>query len=409
MQKPPFKVAARTAENPRSGIREVFTLANEKAARGERVYKLMIGVPDARTPDSVIDGTIAALREQKTQYTANAGIPELRAAIARQVNTANGLSVEADQVIVVPGAMTGLLFANFTLDPGSRILIPTPGYPNYKMQAGLTGLEVVHYRLGIENGFQPDLDELDDLLGSDRTPVGAILINTPGNPTGTVFSEDTVVGIATLAEKHGVRIISDEVYKDILLDDELEHISPARYAPELTLLVGALSKKYSMTGMRIGYLILPKHAINDTSFLGEATISCAPSVCQWGALAALEGDQAQVDEYDAQYRKRRDAIVQILTAAGINFTRPNGAFYLMADIGDAGMTSRDFALQLLDEKGVGVAFGSDFGPNDPEHPLYAECDRLVRIAFCSGSMEELSEGTKRLCQFYDEKRALIAK
>lgn len=408
MDKPPFIVAARTADNPRSGIREIFTLANEKEAQGERVYKLMIGVPDARTPDTVIEGTIAALREQKTQYTANAGIPELRAAIARQVNSANGLSIDAEQVVVVPGAMTGLLFANFTLEPGSRILIPTPGYPNYKMQAGLTGLEIVHYRLGIENDFQPDLEELDGLLGSDDALAGAILINTPGNPTGTVFSDDTVIGIAKLAEKHGVRIISDEVYKDILLDDGLEHISPAKYAPELTLLVGALSKKYSMTGLRIGFLIVPQHAMDDLSYLGEATISCAASVCQWGAVAALEGDQSQVSEYDAQYRKRRDAIVEILTEAGLEFTRPNGAFYLMADIGDAGMTSREFALQLLEEKGVGVAFGSDFGPSDPAHPLYAECDRLVRIAFCSGSMDELKGGTERLCQFYNERRTRSA-
>ncbi len=404
-EKPAFLVAARTANNPRSGIREIFTLANEKAARGDAVYKLMIGVPDAKTPDTVIDGTIAALREQKTQYTANAGITELREAIARQVNKAHGLSVIADQVIVVPGAMAGLLFANFTIEPGNRILIPTPGYPNYKMQAGLTGLEALHYRLGSENGFQPDLDELESLVTSKGTPVGAILANTPGNPTGTVFNEETVMGIAKIAQKHGVRIISDEVYKDILLDDGLEHISPAKYAPEHTLLVSALSKKYSMTGLRVGYLIVPKHAIHDTEVLGEATISCAPSICQWGGVAALEGDQTQVDGYDAQYRKRRDAIVEILSAAGMRFTRPNGAFYLMVDIGDAGLPSREFALQLLDEKGVGVAFGSDFGPGDSKHALYAECDRLIRIAFCSGSMDELRGGTERLCDFFNERCA----
>ncbi|MBT8097547.1 MAG: aminotransferase class I/II-fold pyridoxal phosphate-dependent enzyme, partial [Woeseia sp.] len=286
MEKVAFAVASRAADNPRSGIREIFTLANDKAARGETVYKLMIGVPDARTPDTVIDGTIAALKAQKTQYTANAGITELREAIAGQVNRAHGLSVQADQVIVVPGAMAGLLFANFTIEPGNRILVPTPGYPNYKMQAGLTGLELLHYRLGIENGFQPDLDELEDLLKSDGAPVGAILINTPGNPTGTVFNKETISGIARLAEKHGVRIISDEVYKDIILDDGLEHISPARFAPDHTLLVGALSKKYSMTGMRVGFLIVPRHAIKDTDVLGEATISCAPSICQWGGVAA---------------------------------------------------------------------------------------------------------------------------
>lgn len=406
LKKPAFLVAARTANNPRSGIREIFTLANEKAARGEAVYKLMIGVPDAKTPDTVINGTIAALREQKTQYTANAGITELREAIARQVNTAHGLSVIADQVIVVPGAMAGLLFANFTIESGSRILIPTPGYPNYKMQAGLTGLEELHYRLGIENGFQPDLDEIESLVCSTGVPVGAILINTPGNPTGTVFNKETVMGIARIAQKYGVRIISDEVYKDILLDDDLEHISPAKYAPDHTLLVSALSKKYSMTGMRVGYLIVPKHAIHDMEVLGEATISCAPSICQWGGVAALEGDQAQVDEYDAQYRKRRDGIVEILTREGLSFTRPNGAFYLMVDIGDAGLSSREFAMQLLDKKGVGVAFGSDFGPSDSEHSLYAECDRLIRIAFCSGSMYELIGGTERLCDFFKEKRAL---
>ena len=228
MKKPPFSVSARTADNPRSGIREIFTLANEKAAKGETIFKLMIGVPDAKTPDTVINGTIAALNAQKTQYTANAGITELREAIAHQVNSTNGLAVEADQVIVVPGAMAGLLFANFTLDAGNRILIPTPGYPNYKMQAGLTGLEVLHYRLGIENGFQPDLEELEGHLNSAGPPIGAILINTPGNPTGTVFTDDAIRGIARLAEQYGVRIISDEVYKDILLDDGLEHISPAK-------------------------------------------------------------------------------------------------------------------------------------------------------------------------------------
>lgn len=408
MKRSAFLVAERVAKSPRSGIREIFTLANARAADGETVYKLMIGVPDAKTPDTVINGTIAALKEQKTQYTANAGITELREAIARQVNSAHGLSVAADQVIVVPGAMAGLLFANFTIEPGSRILVPTPGYPNYKMQAGLTGLELLHYRLGIQNGFQPDLDELGSLLSSAGAPIGAILINTPGNPTGTVFNEDTIVGIARLAEKHGVRIISDEVYKDIILDDELEHISPAKYAPDHTLLVGALSKKYSMTGMRVGFLIVPKHAIKDTEGIGEATISCAPSICQWGGVAALEGDQSQVDGYDVHYRQRRDAIVEILAKAGLNFTRPNGAFYLMVDIGDAGLSSRDFALQLLHEKGVGVAFGSDFGPSDPQHPLYAACDRLIRIAFCSGSMDELRGGTERLCEFYREKCASTA-
>jgi aspartate aminotransferase len=340
---------------PRSGIREVMDLA--WATPG--VVHLEVGEPDFPTPKHIGDAAIRAIEDRQVRYTPNAGLMDLREAMAEKVNARNGFEVNAEQIVVAAGAVQAIYASLLcTLAPGDEILLPDPGWPNFMMMATLLSAKPVFYPLRAANGFMPDPADIERLI-SPRTK--AILINSPSNPLGVVMDEASLIAVYAIASRHDIWIISDECYDEITFDEE--HISPGRMDVDGRVIsTFSLSKTYAMTGWRVGYAAVPEGIAKDLSKTQEPLISCVSSPAQFAAIAALTGPQDCVEEMRSAYRGRRDAAVRVAVERNLRFVMPQGAFYLWLDISDSGLASRDFALALIRDQGVATAPGTAFGP-----------------------------------------------
>ncbi|BAS26634.1 pyridoxal phosphate-dependent aminotransferase [Limnochorda pilosa] len=369
------------------GIRAVMELARQVPG----CIHLELGEPDFPTPPHIVEAAVAAAREGWHKYTPNAGLPELREAVARRVAADDGLAVEARQVCIHPGAVTGIASALMALvEPGDEVLVPALSWPNATMFLELQGARAVPYPLPAERGFLPDPESIGRLVGP-RTKV--LLLNTPANPTGAVFPESLVRDLVEVARAHDLWILSDEIYARIVFD--ASHVSPARFAPERTVVVSGLSKAYAMTGWRIGYTISPRQVADLIVRLQEPLISCTNTIAQRAALAALDGPQACVAEMRDAYHRRRDRAVELLATLGLPAYRPQGAFYLMVPATLPGEPSTDAARRMVLEQGVAVAPGSAFGTAG---------EGLVRVSLAS-SEADLSEGLRRLAAHMAGERA----
>jgi aspartate aminotransferase len=335
---------------PRSGIREVMDLARDR----EGVLHLEVGEPDFATPEHIVEAGARAIRDGHTGYTANAGTASLREAIAARQ------SVTADQVVVTHGAINALLTALMVLvEPREGILMPDPGWPNYQMIATMLNAEAISYPLDADAGYEPDLERLAELAATPGVKV--LLINSPGNPTGGVWSADTMRRVVEIASANGLFVLSDEVYEDIVFEGE--HVSPARFDDAgRVLTVSAVSKTYAMTGWRIGWLVATPELATLVAKTQEAIVACPTAMGQVAAEAALTGPQDCVAEMCVAYRRRRDVAVAGLSAGGLLINEPRGAFYILADVSRATEDTTAFARALVVDHGVAVAPGATFGP-----------------------------------------------
>lgn len=364
----------------RSGIREIADLA---AGRGD-VLHLEMGQPDFPTPAHIVAAGCEAALAGFTTYTANKGLVEVRESIAAKLGRANGISAEADDIVITAGAVNALVETLATLvSPGDTVLIPDPGWPNYQMMADVLSVRAVHYPLVAEAGYEPDLDRLDDLARSTGAKV--LMINTPGNPTGAVFSRAVTERLVELAARHDMYLLSDECYEQIVFEGE--HVSPASLdGSDHVLSVFSMSKSYAMTGWRMGYVTGPSDVIELVAKVQEPLLSCATSISQKAGQAALDGDQRCVEEMTDSYRVRRDMVVDILREGGLLVSVPRGAFYIIADVSRAGADSYGFARRLVETSGVAVAPGETFGPSGAGK---------VRLSLATAA-PDLREGAERL-------------
>jgi len=368
---------------PRSGIRAIMDMAADQ----EKVFHLELGEPGFSTPNHIREAAAKAISEGFTRYTPNTGLQSLREAIHKKVNRENGIAAQLKQITVTPGSVFAIACALMTVaDPGDEILIPDPGWPNYYMQAVVIGLRPVYYRLEAKCGYQPDPRKIEPLI-TPRTR--AMVVNTPSNPTGAVYSPAAVERLLEMARRYDIYLISDEVYERIRYEGD--HISPAALDPDdRVIAVYAVSKTYAMTGWRIGYFVAPRQIVSQMNKVLEPFVSCASSISQKAAEAALLGPQDCVDRMVEAYTRRKEIVVKALEADGLEFSRPQGAFYILVDIGKTGLDSYSFATELLKSTGVAVAPGLTFGPRS---------DNLIRISFCAAE-EEIKEGVGHLCTFY---------
>ena len=371
---------------PRSGIRVILDLA----ARQKEAFHLELGEPGFPTPRHIQKASIRAMEEGFTKYTANPGFLSLRETILRKARKDNGIEAELEQIAVTPGSVFALASALITVaESGDEVLIPDPGWPNYNMQAIILGLKAVLYPLRQENGFQPVIEEIESLIGPQTR---AIIVNSPSNPTGAVFSKESTQAIVDMAHRHDIYLISDEAYEAIIYEGQ--HHSPAAFDPDdRVITVNTVSKTYAMTGWQIGYYIAPIEIASEMHKVLEPFVVNATSISQKAAEAALNGPQECVREMVDAYKQRRDMIVEFLQGEGFAFFIPQGAFYLMLSISKADMDSYSFAKELVQKTGVAVAPGRTFGPNS---------DNYIRISFCA-ELDELQEGLRRFCQFYRDK------
>lgn len=379
----PRELSRRAAAMPRSAIREIMALAEGRTD----VIHLEVGEPDFATPEHIITAAFAAVQAGATKYTGNAGRIELRELIAKRVRSRTRATVTAEQVIVTVGAIGALYTALMSiLDPGDEVLIPDPGWPNYEAITVLAGARPVRYPLLAKSEFVPDPDDITRRIGQ-RTK--AILLNSPGNPTGAVFPAEIVAAIGAIAERSGVNIVSDEIYEDIVFDGN-RHVSFLDHAPaDRVFIVGGASKSYAMTGWRLGWLIAPAAAAPLAVKLQEPIASCAPTPSQVAAEAALLGTQSVVEEHRRLFERRRNLFLDVLGATGAIATRPCGAFYGLVDIPRDAESALAFAKQLLIERGVAVVPGDTFGTTTA---------RMVRLAFTTDELR-LSKGLEYLREF----------
>lgn len=350
-------LAPNAEQMPRSGIRRIMDLA---WSLGGPIIGLHVGEPSFLTPDHVRKAAEQALERGETRYVPNAGIPALRAAISEKVRLRNGLDAAPEQVVVSAGGMQALYVAlSATVHAGDEVLIPDPGWPNFAMAVQLLQATPIGYGLTPENGFLPNIAELERLV-TPRTR--AIVVNSPSNPLGSVLSAELAEALCRFADAHDLWLISDECYDAITFD--VPHISPGAYdRQERVLSCFSFSKTYAMTGMRVGYLVAPPAVIETAAKMQEPLIACVNAPAQYAALAALEGPQDGVEAMRATYQQRRDAAMQLLDEAGTRYLQPAGAFYLWIDVRDrCGGDVDEWALRLLRDRRVAVAPGTTFGP-----------------------------------------------
>jgi aspartate aminotransferase/aminotransferase len=355
------------------------------------VIHLEVGEPDLRTPAHIIRAAFQAAEDGWTGYTPNAGIRPLREAIAARSSAMWRRPIDPGQVVVTTGAIGALFSASMSiLDPGDEVLIPDPGWPNYESILHLAGARPKRYTLRTQTGFLPDMDEVQALTGP-RTK--AIIVNTPGNPTGAVLPAELMARLVDHVEHTGIYLISDEIYEDIVF--ESEHVSAAACAlSDRVLVVSGVSKSYAMTGWRLGWVVCPAKLAPVVAGLQEPLTSCACAIAQKGAEAALAGDQTCVDELRTRFRRRRDQVVDQLRGSGLLPCAPAGAFYAFVDIGSTGCDSFAFCEGLLKRRAVATVPGVTFGPSS---------DHFIRIAFTVDDAV-LQDGLARIRTHVDELR-----
>lgn len=370
---------ARVRDCDRSSIRVLFDLAE---SMDRDLVRLEVGEPDFDTPAHVTEAAFAAAKRGETNYTSNAGLRELRSAVAGTLTREFGLGYDAEDVLVTTGGMEALhLAALSVLEPDDDLLIPTPGWPNYWTQARLADANPVEVELSYP--YDLEADRLIERMGADT---GAVVLCSPSNPTGRVFTPDAVRAVVEAARAHDAYVIADEVYGTLTYDRDPVGTAALVEESDHVLTVGSCSKSYAMTGWRVGWLASESDVVAEATKIRESTTACTSTLAQHAALAALEGPQSPVAEMRAAFRERRDYVADRLDELdGVTAPRPEGAFYAFLDpVGyDDSMT---LAKRLVREAGVVLAPGSGFG---------AAGAGKLRLSFAN-SLERLEAGLDRL-------------
>jgi aspartate aminotransferase len=368
---------------PVSRIRDIMELA----WKDPDAIHLEVGEPDFPTPEHVVEAAHEAARSGHTRYAPNAGLPELREALADKVVRRNGYEARPEQVVVTQGGIQALyLVLRALLEPGDEVLLPDPAWPNFRMIAHLLGARVLSYPLVAEGDFLPRLEDLERLV-TPRTR--AILVNSPSNPLGAVVPRELVEASLAFARQRGLWFISDEVYDEVVFDDVFVSAGSVVDPSDRLVSIYSFSKVYAMTGWRVGYLVAPPDLAKLLTGMQEPIISCVNTPAQMAALAALTGPQDIVREMREAYRARRDELLGILDRGSLPSSRPSGAFYVWTDVSEASVPSMKFSRSLIERERVAVAPGSAFGELGKGY---------VRLSLAS-SREDLVEGASRLVRF----------
>ena len=348
-----------------SGIRRIFEAA------GPGSINLGLGQPDFDTPQHIKDAAIKAIREGKTGYTTNNGIPELRAALSKKFKNENGIKYHPDQMIVTAGASEALhIVMQALLNEGDRVLCPDPGFVSYASLATFAGARPVSVPL--TKSFHIDVEAAKSLMDGAKIMV----INSPGNPTGAVESEESIKALVEYGADKGVTIVSDEVYEHFIYGGK--HYSPAAYGSNV-ITINATSKTYAMTGWRLGYLAASPEVIGQCLKVHQYCQACATSISQYAALAAYEGPQDTVKTMHDEYEARRELICNGLKDLGFDFPKPEGAFYTFVPM-------KPDLTQKIIESGVIVVPGNAFGVNAPDY---------TRISYAA-SRENITTALERI-------------
>jgi len=363
---------------------------------GVDVIHLEIGDPDFNTPKNISQAAIDAISHGDTHYVSSWGIPELIEAAQQATLRSRGFLPREKQVLVTPGANIGIFYAIFCVaEPGDEILVPDPGFPTYLSALAMCGVKPVQYRLHSEDAFRPNLQELEARINS-RTRM--IILTSPNNPTGSMLTREDLEAIFELAERYDLYIYSDEIYSRMVYErKDFYSISEFDQCSTRVILANGFSKAFAMTGWRLGVLVAPEVLAEKMMLLLQTTSSCVSPFVQRAGVEAIFGDQSEVVKMMAAYRDRRDLLVKGLNdIVGIRCEVPKGAFYVFADISSFGLSSIEFAAKALEDHGIAILPGTDFGPAG---------EGFVRLSFAN-SEKRLDEALIRFKTFCDRLRGV---
>jgi aspartate aminotransferase len=366
-----------------SATLRISDLASELEGKGADVVDLSVGEPDFTTPEHIRTEAKASLDRGETGYTPSAGIPDLREAIAHKLREENGLRVERDEVIVTPGAKQALYEVILSLvREGDEVVLLDPAWVSYEAMVKMAGGELNRVTLDPDAGFTLGDTDLAEAVSDDTR---LVIVNTPSNPTGGVFSRDELERIRDLAVDHDFWVISDEIYEKIRYGAEHHSLGAMDGMSGRTVTVNGFSKSYAMTGWRLGYFVAPEEVRDQASKVHSHSVSCATSFAQRGGVAAIDGPQEPVEEMVEAFESRRDTLVDALADAGVEIPKPEGAFYAFVPVG----AEDDAALceEILQEEYVATTPGSAFGV-----PGY------MRVSYAT-SEERIKEGVERVSSY----------
>ena len=367
-----------------SGIRKFFDIV----ATMKDVISLGIGEPDFVTPPPIIEAGIRALNAGETHYTSNAGIFELRQAVADYIKGAYGVSYDPKGDVIITVGVSEALYLTMTalLNPGEEVIVPTPCFVSYQAEVILAGGVAVELPTYVQNGFQVTPEDLRAAI-TPRTK--AILLGYPNNPTGAVYTREVLEEIARIAEEHDLVVISDELYDQLVYGVQHVCFPSLPGMRERTVLLGGFSKNYAMTGWRAGFACGPEEIIKGLVRIHQYTIMSAPTISQMAALEALKNGHEYVIKMRDEYDRRRKLIVNGLNSLGLPTFEPKGAFYAFPNIAVTGMDDETFAQKLLEEERVACVPGSSFG---------AGGEGYIRCSYAT-SYEKLEEALRRMEHF----------
>jgi len=364
---------------------EVLAKARRLEAQGRNIVHLEIGEPDFDTPPHIIEAAVRALQGGYTHYTPAAGIMEARDAVAAYMERTRKIRVDASHVVITPGSKNVLLFAMLALvNPGDEVVYPDPGYPIYESIARFIGATLRPMRLREEADFRPDLDEFRSLL-SPRTRL--VVLNSPHNPCGSMLDRTDLEAIAQAVLPTRAFVLADEIYGRIVYEGEQYSIATAPGMQDRTIILDGMSKTYAMTGWRIGFGIMRPELVERMAQLMINSSSCAAAFSQMATIAALSGPQDGVDAMVAEFRSRRQIIIDELNRMeGVHCRMPRGAFYAFPNVSAIDTNAKRLADFLLEEAGGACLAGTSFGEGGKGY---------LRFSYAN-SQQNIREGMKRL-------------
>ena len=383
-----LKIANRVKALKSSSIMAISARAAELKSEGHEVISLAAGEPDFNTPELIQEAATKAMKDGITKYTPATGFQSLREAIAKKISVENGFPVDPEEVLITSGAKHGLYLAlQCLVDPGEAILIPTPAWVSYSPMIELAGASVIPLPLYEEDGYRPNVERWKGMAIPPNAK--GIIINSPNNPTGVVYSREELIKLTGWALQRNLWIISDEIYEKIIYDN-LTHTSISALGPEAkkaTITVSGFSKSYAMTGWRFGWVIADRPFIAKMASLQSQSNSHVTSFVQWAAITACtlppEIGNFMVAEFDKRRRYCMDRLDKM--GAHLSYSRPTGAFYIFINLSkwliQKKMTDLEFCKELLNKEYVGVVPGSSFGKEHSIRISYATNIDNLKKAF----------------------------
>lgn len=385
----PSYIAERVSRLNGESAFAILSKAKALEEKGIDVIHLEIGQPDFQTPSNIMEAADKAMAQGYTGYGPTLGYNELRKTVAEYAKKYKNVDADFENVAIVPGGKPTMFFTMLTLvRPGDEVIYPNPGFPIYESCIKFAEGVPVPLPITADNNFRLDIEKFKSLI-TPKTKL--IIINSPCNPTGGVFEKEDILAMAEiLKDRPDIFILSDEIYDRLVFEGKAFSIASLPEFKDRTLVLDGFSKSYAMTGWRIGYCIANKDIIKQFEMIMVNSVSCTCSFTQMAAIEALTGPQDSVDEMRAEFKKRRDWLVDALNKIeGISCKLPRGAFYAFPDISSFGLSSKDFADRLLDEEGVALAWGTSFGEYGEGH---------IRISYAT-SLDNLKEAVNRIKRF----------